>query len=92
MTHTNNTDDIDFDSREETKEAGLVTRMYRNRNSIFVEVSLPLSPDPNERILRSFFLTVTPGKLHEAPKQLRNKAKEGIFFSIGNLDIIPCHF
>ncbi|MGA9845889.1 MAG: hypothetical protein WBQ25_26610, partial [Nitrososphaeraceae archaeon] len=77
MTHTtNNPCDIDFTLRQETREAGLVTRMYRNQNSIFVEVSIPVSPESNDRILRSFFLTVTPGKLHEAPKQLRNKAKE----------------
>ncbi|MGB0028193.1 MAG: hypothetical protein WBP64_15260 [Nitrososphaeraceae archaeon] len=77
MTHTtNNPCHIDFTLRQETREAGLVTRMYRNQNSIFVEVSIPVSPESNDRILRSFFLTVTPGKLHEAPKQLRNKAKE----------------
>ena len=39
-------------------------------------VSLPISPESNDRVLRSFFLTVTPGKLHETPKQLRKKAKE----------------
>ena len=77
MTHTtNNSDDTDFTLRQETREAGLVTRMYRHQNSIFVEVSLPVSPESNDRIIRSFFLTVTPGKLHEAPKQLRKKAKE----------------
>ena len=72
----NNSNDIDFSLRKDTREVGLVTRMYRNQNCIFIEVSLPISPESNDRIKRSFFLTVTPGKLHEAPKQLRKKAKE----------------
>ena len=77
MTHTtNNPGDIDFTLSQETTEAGLVTRMYRNQNSIFVEVSLPISPESNDRVLRSFFLTVTSGKLHEASKQMRKKASE----------------
>ena len=43
MNHTtNNSGDIDFNLRQETREAGLVYRMYRNQNSIFVEISLPI--------------------------------------------------
>ena len=59
MNHTtNNSGDINFNLRQETREAGLVYRMYRNQYSIFVEVSLPISPESNDRKLRSFFLTV----------------------------------
>ena len=74
MTNTNtNPDDIDFTLRQETMQAGLVTRMYRSQNSIFVEVSLPKSPESNDRIMCSFFLTVTAGKLHEAAETVRER-------------------
>jgi hypothetical protein len=59
-------DTIEFSLSHETKECALITRMYRRGNSIFTEV--------NKK--STFFVTVEPGKLADAPKKLREKAKE----------------
>lgn len=58
--------DIEFSLSHETKVYALITRMYRKGNSIFTEVN-------NKH---TFFVTVEPGKLADAPKKLRTRAKE----------------
>ena len=83
MSNENNNEDrtdiIEFDLTQETKNAELITRMYRKYpNFLFIEVSSKYT----------IFIEIQPGKLDKVIDLLRNKVKDELaIFKVSNEDI-----
>ena len=79
ITNEDRTDIIEFELTQETKNAELITRMYRKYpNFLFIEVSNKYT----------IFIEIQPGKLDKVIDLLRNKVKDELaIFKVSNEDI-----